>query len=362
MRSHYILATILVFFPCTVLAWPDKPVTVFVGWSAGGASDITSRAVVKEMESVLGEKIIVINSNGAHGSIAGSQVMKADADGYTWFGGPAVQGTWRVMGYTDISWSDFYSFFTVSFPTTIYVRNDAPWQSIEDLLSDIKANTKNKFRYGHPGIGSNGHIFGGLVLAQAGIEGKVTAIPYGGGREAGRYLLSGQIQFASVTMGDLADYATAGRIRPLSNLYNGDIEFQGVNYPSITRVYPQLEPYQAINPYFGIYLPRNTPHGIVEKVAQAFANAVQQPGFKKLAVEDRAGVLMPLLGHNADVMQSKITSARSWALQNLGIARQTPASFTIPKVQDWQWPPRGEGSELVPWPESVEQINSQLKK
>ena len=82
------------------MAWPDKPITVYVGWSAGGSSDTTTRAVCLEMEKKLGQRILVTNVTGALGGIGATQVAEAPADGNLWFGGAAVHGTWPVLGHS----------------------------------------------------------------------------------------------------------------------------------------------------------------------------------------------------------------------------------------------------------------------
>ena len=69
------------------MAWPDKPIAVYVGWSAGGSSDTTTRAVCLQMEKKLGQRILVTNVTGALGGIGATQVAEAPADGYLWFGG-----------------------------------------------------------------------------------------------------------------------------------------------------------------------------------------------------------------------------------------------------------------------------------
>lgn len=337
--------------------WPQKPITVYVGWSAGGSSDTTTRALCLQMEKKLGQKILVTNVTGALGSIGATQVAKAPADGYLWFGGAAVHGTWPILGHSKVSWTNFYAYLTVFFPTTIYVKADSPYKTFADYIAAIKKAPAGKvFKYGHPGAGSNGAIFAGLVMEAAGVAKKIRSIPYKGGREAGRYLLSGDVDFVSVTMGDLADWAVAGRIRPLLNLYDRDLVFKGVKFPSVKSLYPQLLPYQAINPYFGVYLNRNTPPEILVKVAEAYAWAVKQPDFKKIAVDQRAGVWAPLLGRASDEQMSKIESARGWALYGLGIAKNKPSQFGVPKLENWKWPPHQRAKNLKPWPKQCEEI------
>ena len=342
-------------------AWPEKPIVVYVGWSAGGSSDVTTRAVAIEMERKLGQRILVTNVTGALGSIGATQVVKAPPDGYLWFGGGAVHGTWPILGHSDVSWNNFYAFLDVVFPTTIYVLKNAPWKTLPDLLADIKARPKGRFKFGHPGVGSNGSIFAGLVLEAAGVGGKAVSIPYKGGREAGRYLLSGETQFASVTIADLIDWAVAGRIRPLANLFNKELVFQDIKFPSVMELYPELEPFQAINPYYGIYIRRDTPEDIVTKIAEAFIYAVQQEGFREIAIKERAGILVPKLGRASDEQMSMIESARGWALFRLGVAPNDPSKFGVPELTGWKWPPHERAAKLRPWPKAVENMYNELR-
>lgn len=343
-------------------AWPDKPITVYVGWSAGGSSDTTTRAVCLQMEKKLGQKILVTNVTGALGSIGATQVAAAPPDGYLWFGGAAVHGTWPVLGHSKVSWTDYYAYLSVVFPTTIYVKKDAPWKNLDEFLADVKAKPKGTFKFGSPGAGSNGAIFGGVLMEAAGITDKVVSVPYKGGREAGRYLLSGDVNFTSVTMGDLSDWAVAGRVRPLTNLYSKDIVFEGVTFPSAVTKFPELAPYQAINPYFGVYIPRKAPEEVVVKAAEAFAWAVKQDGFTKIAVKERAGVWAPKMGVESDKQMSQIESARCTALWDLKIAKNDPAKFDIPKPSKWAWPPNERAKTVKPWPAKVEKIYKDLVK
>ena len=84
--------------PSVFAEWPEKPITIYVGWSAGGSSDVTTRATALEMEKQLGQKILVTNVNGALGSISAKQVSQAPADGYLMKGGAAVDGHLACSG------------------------------------------------------------------------------------------------------------------------------------------------------------------------------------------------------------------------------------------------------------------------
>jgi tripartite-type tricarboxylate transporter receptor subunit TctC len=341
-------------------AWPEKTITAFCGWAAGGTSDIATRALALEMEKKLGVKITATNMLGALGSIGATHIAKSAPDGYTWFGGAAVHGTWPVLKHASISWTNFYAFLSNTTPTTIYVKNDAPWKTIEELLVEIKANP-GKLKYGHPGAGSNGRIFGDLVLKEAGLLGNVIVIPYKGGREAGKFLLAGDIHFASVSMGDVTDWAAGKLIRPIANLYNKPIIFEGVSFRPVTEVFPKLAFNIPINPFFGLYIHRNTPDDIVVKIAEAFLYAVGQERFKKTTVKERAMFIDPLIGIESDKMMSKVESARSWPLFELGVAPVDPSTLGIPKIEDWKWPPHERAKKIRPWPEKVEKMFKEFR-
>lgn len=366
MRIHawYVAAALVPFALTSAPAaadWPERPIMAAAGWAAGGASDIVTRALAREMEEHLGQRITVTNITGALGSIGAQSVYDSPPDGYSWFGGAAVHGTWPVLGHADISWTEFYPFVAVVFPTTIYVRDDAPWQTLEELIADIEAGAAGSFSYGHPGAGSNGEIFASLVLEAAGVADKVDSIPYSGGREAGQFLVTGEIAFASVTMGDVTDWAVEGSIRPIANLYPEEIEFEGVTFPPVTAVYPELEPFAAINPYFGIYLHRETPEDVVVRVAEAFAHAVQQERFAQIAVHERAGVLDPAFGPAGDEILARVESARGWPLYETGVAPNNPADFEIPRVDAFTWPPHERAAKARPWPAAVEAIYEDMR-
>lgn len=63
-------------------AWPEKPITVTVGYAAGGTTDVAARAVAEQVSKRLGQPVIVENKAGAGGAIAATALTKQAADGY----------------------------------------------------------------------------------------------------------------------------------------------------------------------------------------------------------------------------------------------------------------------------------------
>ena len=62
-------------------SFPDKPITLFVGFAPGGAADSVARTVAEEMSKSLGQRVIIDNKAGASGNIATTTVVTNSADG-----------------------------------------------------------------------------------------------------------------------------------------------------------------------------------------------------------------------------------------------------------------------------------------
>lgn len=340
------------FSAVTVAAeWPAKPITMIVGFGAGGGTDTIARTLAKEMGDYLGQRIVVINMPGASGSVAGMEVSKRPADGYTWYGCANNTGRWRPLGYTDLTFSDFYSFSAATDAQGIVVLPDAPWKTVEDLVKDIKAGTK-QLSYGVSGRGASGHIAGELFLSALNLQGKAVAIPYKGARQAGTKLLAGECNFYVSGIADIRDFIDAGKMRVLGVFSEEDIEIGGKyahTAPSLVKKWPAVEKCLPMNPIWGMHVSRKTPTEIVDKIAEAFAHAVKTDGFKAFA-QKRGLTIFPHMGLIGDQVSSKVESAYAWGFKDIGMAKKSPVDLGIPKPEAWTWPPHERAAKMKSWP------------
>lgn len=339
--------------------FPRRPIDVVLGWSAGGTSDTTVRAVTPGMSDFLGVDIRIINMEGANGGIAYQNVYGSAADGYRWFGGAQVQATYPITKQANVGWEQFYAFPAGMGGTTIYVRRDSGYNTIMDLVEAIKKSPR-VVNYGTTSRGGNGHIFGEAFADAAGIADKVRDIPYDGGREAGNYLIAGEVEYISVSLGDVSDWAEEGTLKPLLNLYSEDYHWRGVTFPSVKHDFPELEIFSAINPYWGIAIRRDTPEDVVIKIAEAFAASVQGDYFQDM-LESRAIIPAPLMGEAADIAAALVGSGRGWAQYDYGIVDTSPSQFNIPRLTEWQFPYNDSSANVRPWPARVEEIFASIK-
>ena len=93
---------------------PEKPITLIVPWAAGGSTDQVSRVAAAEIETALGQKVVVVNQGGASGSIGTRNALQAVPDGYTWTAGAAKDlGTYVISGLLDTKITDWRLYLSV---------------------------------------------------------------------------------------------------------------------------------------------------------------------------------------------------------------------------------------------------------
>lgn len=121
-------------------AWadfPDRPVTIVVGFEAGGGSDTAARLLAGDLEQTLGQKVIVENRGGAGGGVAASYVRQQPGDGYTI--GFAVATTFAfdpLLGAFDYSVDDFdYVAAVAGYRSVFTAPADAPFQDWAGMLA-----------------------------------------------------------------------------------------------------------------------------------------------------------------------------------------------------------------------------------
>lgn len=254
-------------------AYPTKPVKVIVPYGAGGGTDLTSRILVKEMETILGESFTVENISGASGTVGTVVASNAVADGYTLLFAPSdpivAQPHKLNVPY------DLDSFITVAGfsaePSVIAVRTDSPWETLEDLIADGKKGTV--ISRGHSGVGGISHICMEMFFNEAGI--KVKDVPFNGGALAIAALLGGHIDVVGGTAGAMVPYIESGEMRVLA-----------VAADERTDNLPDAPTYQekgfdiTVGVDWFLFAPKGTPAETVAILEKASMEAANSDAFK----------------------------------------------------------------------------------
>ncbi len=187
-----LVGTMAIGAPALAQDFPAKPVTIIVPFSAGGGTDITTRTLAGPMAKALGGEIVVKNTAGAGGTIGAAETARARADGYTVgmmpVGPMTTQPHLRELPYDPDSFD--YVCQAYSAPSSLVVRQDSPFQSLDDMLTYAKENP-GELNYGVQAVGSIPHVAGLGLASASGAE--FTFIPYKGSAPTFKAMLDGSI-------------------------------------------------------------------------------------------------------------------------------------------------------------------------
>jgi tripartite-type tricarboxylate transporter receptor subunit TctC len=159
------------FGGAAVAAFPEKPIRVIVPTQAGGGMDSVARILQRYFDEndVLGQKIVVVNMDGAGGTVGTRAIMEAEPDGHTvgfWHEGLITSS---VMGVVDYNHNAFEVLGATGYGDLGFgVSADSPYQSFEALLEAARENP-NEIKAA-VNIGLPVHFVPLIVQDKAGVE------------------------------------------------------------------------------------------------------------------------------------------------------------------------------------------------
>jgi tripartite-type tricarboxylate transporter receptor subunit TctC len=280
-------------FTLPAFAYPDKPVTLVVPFSAGGDSDLAGRNLGAAAQKLLGEPVVVENKAGASGAIGSELVKNAKPDGYTLLiarvGSNAVLPALRPS--TNYKWNDFTFIGLLELnPVVCVVNADSPYKTLAGLAAAIKAHP-GKLNYSSSGVGTILHL-GSQVLLQAfgvGPDG-AAHIAYKGGGDAARAVLSKEVDFSCGNLTSAIGLIKGGKLRALVVTTPERVS----DIPDVPTAresgYPQLE---AIVGWSALYGPPGLPKEIVARWTEVLSKVADDPQW--LAGEAKIGSIPRIL-------------------------------------------------------------------
>jgi tripartite-type tricarboxylate transporter receptor subunit TctC len=255
-------------------SYPDRPITLVVGFGAGGFTDLSARAIAKPAEKELGQPIIIENKPGAGAVVGKAFVLKSKPDGYTI--GVTGSSTYlltpniRQVPYnplTDIT--EIMSY--VDMPFGLAVKADAPWKTYEELITDVKKNP-GKMTYSTAGVGLAQHVCMERIGLKEGM--KWTHVPFKSGPEAAASTLGGHTHAVAQTLPDIFPHAQAGKLRLLLVISNKRFR-DFPNVPTILEKGYGFDTFSSLN----VFGPKGLPEPIRQKLETSFKNAMKDPAF-----------------------------------------------------------------------------------
>ncbi|GAA5235932.1 tripartite tricarboxylate transporter substrate binding protein [Verticiella sediminum] len=205
--------------PASAAGYPDRPITLFVGFSPGGGVDVVGRLLAQHLGEALKTPVVVENKAGFSGNLAAQQASRAPADGHTLLMTPATTYvlSQKLMGADAVGYDLLRDFDAVSsvgeIPLVLLAKAPLDAHSLQDLAARDKANDGTPMTYGSSGVGSIEHVAMELLREKTGQ--KLTHVPYKGSSPTMTDLLGGQIDLAFATAPTALANLPSGRVSAL---------------------------------------------------------------------------------------------------------------------------------------------------
>lgn len=255
--------------------FPTKPITLLVGFAAGGTGDLPLRFLADSSSKILGQPVVVINKEGGGGTVALGELKNSKPDGYTicfLSTGGVISAHMRKLPYHPIA--DLQPIIQHgSSPYGLVVRSDSPFKTLKDFIAYAKANP-GKVTYSHAGAGTPQHLVMIRLGESAGVE--WTDVPMGGGVPAITALLGGHVTAAAQAT-EWGPYVDSGQLRLLASFMEKRIE----RYPQGPTLIEQG--YDIVAPsLYSVVGPKGIPRDRVQMIHDAFYKGMELPKYKEV--------------------------------------------------------------------------------
>ena len=263
--------------PAEGQSYPVKPITLVVGFTPGGPTDVMARTFSTRLSENIKQPVIVDNRPGAGGNVAAGAVARAEKDGYTLlFTHIATHGISPSL-YRKLSYSAKEDFslviHLVDVPVMLVVTPSMPVKNVGELIEYLRRNP-GQINFASGGNGTSMHLSGELFKFMTGTQ--MTHIPYKGSSVAYPDLMSGKVQVMFDPVASIYPYVKSGRLRALGVGSRTRVPM-APEIPAIAESVPGFE----VNSWFGVAAPKGTPPHVITFLNQVLSKILQQEGTRK---------------------------------------------------------------------------------
>jgi tripartite-type tricarboxylate transporter receptor subunit TctC len=309
MNRRHLLATAAALLAAagraTAQGIPKRPLTIVVGFEAGGAADHAARVVAKKLAENLGTTVVVDNKPGAGGNIAHELVARAAADGSIILLGSV--GPLSIAPHlTKLRYDPEKDLapltMGMNFPNVLVVPPTLGVKTFAEFMALAKKNP-GKLNYGTTGVGSASHLAGELFNAIGGVD--IVHIPFKGGAPAMNELLAGRISAYFATMSTAGPHIAAGRLIPLATTGAQRAPFLP-DLPTVSEA--GLKGFSATN-WYAFVAPGKTPVPTLVSWNEELVKALKAP---EVADELTRAGLLPAPGTRDELARTIAEESKTW--------------------------------------------------
>ncbi len=272
---RFVAATAAITMASAAVAedYPSRPVTMSIGYAAGGSVDIVARIVAEALSEKLGQRVVVDNRPGASGMISADHVARSTPDGYTIGMVTTTQFATNPHLYSSIPYkiSDFETVgMAVKAPIGVGISTSIPVGTVAEFQEYARANA-DEMSYGSFGLGTNSQLVNELMNETLGF--RMEHVPYANGGLARTDLIAGNIHVLVDAIATLAPLHREGQIKLLANLNDTRTESAADVPTFVESGFPDLVAYT----WFGIVAPAGTSAGVIDHLSGKLKEVIEDP-------------------------------------------------------------------------------------
>lgn len=270
--------------------FPERPLRVLVGFTAGGPTDAVARRSAQALQEVIGQPVVVENRTGAAGNIAAEAVVRSAADGYTLLAANGGQIAVNPHTYARMPFDAQRDLIPVSGlaanPFLLCLSSVTGPTNHAEFVAWARRQ-RDPIKYGTAGAGSIWHVVNEVWAARAGV--RVEGVHYRGIAAGVPDTLAGRTPLMLDGVPVLGQHVRGGGMRAL-------LVTAAARRPALPEAPTAGEvglPELDFQNWVALYAPRGTPRPIVERLAEATRRAMANATLReRLAADD----LEPIAG------------------------------------------------------------------
>lgn len=251
--------------------YPTGPITMLVGYAAGGQTDLVARAAAKVMSERLGVPINVVNKPGAGGAVAARELQKASPDGYTllFHANTVVNSAPFIMQRVDFTPGDFeYAGMLTAYQVGLVTQKDAPFDDLKGFVAWARQNPG--FSYGS--LSPEARMYMEQIARKEGLQANI--VPLKGGGEMINAILGRHVVLA-------LSGGIHNKYPEQMKMVTALTSFRHPSDPDALTIEENGYPL-GMDSRTTLFLPKGTPRPVLDRLAGALKAAGTDGGFKKV--------------------------------------------------------------------------------
>jgi tripartite-type tricarboxylate transporter receptor subunit TctC len=300
MKIFRLVASLFILAAVNALAaWPEKPIKVYIGYAAGGSTDVVARLLAPRLGEKLGQPIVIENKPGGAGDLAAELMLQAPPDGYTLMMSTvalhAINPGLLKQKFDPIN--DFTALAMVcSYPMIMIGSPQTSFKTIAEL-KDLAGKTPTF--YSSSGVGSPGHLAGELLIKATGAH--LTHVPYKGGSPSVLAIMSGEAQVNFATLPAVVPQIRGGKVRAIG-LASAERNPAVPDVPTMEQL--GLHDFE-VGTWSALIAPKGVPQEVVRKINAAVNATLDDPQVRKILVDQGAEVKPMTPAQTADFVRAE---------------------------------------------------------